>query len=168
MSLILLQILAAIKNYQYSRMRILHMIGASYIPKQDKLVRKRNHRQMRRMSRKPRGYWYEKNRTEQWWFKMIDEEASASSWKKDFHMTKGSFMKLLTNISPLISPKLNSSNYRLLSCKHFTRLISLPSVHLKRNCEIAIFIFLKINKEIARLVSNFHPGLGKMSIIWKI
>ena len=102
MSLILLQILAAIKNYQYSRMRILHMIGASYIPKQDKLVRNRNHMQIRRMSRKPRDYWYEKNRTEQWWFKMIDEEPSDSSWKKNFHMTKGSFMKLLTKISPLI------------------------------------------------------------------
>ena len=32
-------------------------------------------------------------------------------------MTKESFMKLLTKISPLISPKSNSPNYRLLSAE---------------------------------------------------
>ena len=42
-SLLLLQILAAIENYQYPRMRILHMIGAYYISKEDKLKRKSKH-----------------------------------------------------------------------------------------------------------------------------
>ena len=56
-----------------------------------------------------------KNRTEDWWLKMIDEEASASSWKKNFRKTKDSFMKLLAKTSPLILPKSNSPNYRLLS-----------------------------------------------------
>ena len=45
---------------------------------------------------------------------MIGEEASASSWKKNFRTTKESFMKLLTKTSPLISPKLNSPYYRLM------------------------------------------------------
>ena len=52
--------LAAIENYQYSRMRVLHMIGAYYICKQDKLMRKRKHIQIRRVLRKPCSYWYEK------------------------------------------------------------------------------------------------------------
>ena len=74
---------AAIENHQYLRMRILHMINFTYyISKQDKLMRKRKHIQTRRMLRKPRSYWYEKTITEDWWLKMIDEEASASSWKK--------------------------------------------------------------------------------------
>ena len=33
--------------------------------------------------------------------------------------------------------------------KHFIKLISLSSVHLKRAFEVALFIFLKINKELA-------------------
>ena len=48
---------------------------------------------------------------------MIGEEASASSWKKNFRMTKESFTKILAKISPLISPKSNSPNYRLLSAE---------------------------------------------------
>ena len=93
------------------------MIGAYYISKEDKLMRKRKHIQIRRMLRKPRSYWYEKTGTEDWWLKMIGEEASASSWKKNFRMTKESFTKILAKISPLISPKSNSPNYRLLSAE---------------------------------------------------
>ena len=42
--------------------------------------------------------------------------------------------------------------YELLSnsCKHFIKLISLSSVHLKRACEVAIFIFKKVNTEFTR------------------
>ena len=36
------------------------------------------------------------------------------------------------------------------SCKHFIRSISLSSVHLKRACEVAIFIFKKINMGFTR------------------
>ena len=71
---------------------------------------------MRRILRKPRS-WYEKNRTEDWWLKMIGEEASGSSLEKNFHMTKDSFMKLLAKISPLISPQSSWPNYRLLSAE---------------------------------------------------
>ena len=81
-SLLLLQILTAIENYQYLRTRILHMTGAYYISKQDKLIRKRKSILIRSMLRKPRVYWYEKTRTEDWWLKLIGEETSASSWKK--------------------------------------------------------------------------------------
>ena len=48
------------------------------------------------------------------------------------------------------------------SCKHFIRLLGLPSVHLKHACEVAIFIFQKNKQGIrACVVSNFHPGLEK-------
>ena len=47
------------KNNQYSRIGILHMIGACYISKQDKLMRKRKHTYETSMLRKPRPYWYE-------------------------------------------------------------------------------------------------------------
>ena len=52
----------------------------------------------------------------------------------------------------------------LNSSKHFTRLINLPSVHLKRTWEVAW------NKQgiCTCVVPKFHPGLDKKSIIWKI
>ena len=117
LSVLLLQSLAVIESYKYSRMKILHLIGAYYISKQDKLMRRKKHKQMRRLLRQPRTFWYEKTRTEQWWLNMIGEEASESSWKKNFRMTKDSFMALLEKISPLISPRPNSPNYRLLSAE---------------------------------------------------
>ena len=67
------------------------------------------------------------------------------------------------------------------SCKHFIRSISLSSVHLKRACEVTIFIFKKINMEFTsakyqnfiQIVKNvdymensglkFHLGLAKPS-----
>ena len=96
--------LAAIENYQYSRMRILHMIGTYYISKQDKLMRKRKHLQIRRMLRKLRSYWYEKIRTEDWWLKMIGEEASGSSWKKKLPHDKRKFHEVISkDFSPDIA-----------------------------------------------------------------
>ena len=62
-SLLLLQMLAPIENYQYSRMRILHMIGVYYMSKEDKLTRKRKHIQITRILRKPRSYWHEKKQS---------------------------------------------------------------------------------------------------------
>ena len=89
---------------------------------------------------------------------MIGEEASASNWKKTSPITKESFMKLLAKISVLISPKQSLPNYKLLSCKHLIRLLSLISVHLKRACEVTIFISLKNKQGIrACVVSIFHP-----------
>ena len=46
---------------------------------------------------------------------MLGKEISAGSWKKNFRMTKESFMKLLAKISALISSKSNPPNYILLS-----------------------------------------------------
>ena len=52
--------------------------------------------------------------------------------------------------------------------KHFMRLVSLWFVHLKRACEPPS-LFLQNNQGIrACVVPNFHPGLKKMSIIWKV
>ena len=115
--LLLLQMLASIENYQYSRMRILYMISVYYISKQVKLMKKRKHIQKRRMLRKSCSYWCKKTRTENWWLKMIGEEVSASSWKKYFHLTKESFMKILAKISLLLSPISNSLIDRLLSAE---------------------------------------------------
>ena len=98
--------------------------------------------------------------------------------KKTFHMTVGSFMKLLATISPLIPSKANWPGYRLLSCKHFK--IDWWVWHrsiLKRACEVVVFMFLKINKGFASWIefrirqnieSSFHPGLEKITIIRKI
>ena len=98
-------------------MRILYMITVYNIIKQNKLKRKRRHMQIRRMFRKPRGFWYKRSRTEDWWLKMISDKASARSWKKNFRMSKESFQDLLAKISPFISPKPNSPNCRLMSAE---------------------------------------------------
>ena len=71
-------------------------------------------------------------------------------------------------LSAFDSQFLNSMDI-LHSCKHFMRLINLPSFYLKSVCEVAILIFKKNKQGIhACIVSNFYPGLEKMSIIWKI
>ena len=47
--------------------------------------------------------------------------------------------------------------------------INLPSFHLKSACEVTVIVFLKNKQGIrACVLSNFHPGLEKMPIIWKI
>ena len=114
---LVLQILSVIQTYQFSRMRILYMITAYNIIKQNKLKRKRRRMQVRRMLRKPRGFRYERSRTEDWWLKMVSDKASARSWKKIFRMSKESFQDLLAKISPFISPEPNSPNYRLMSAE---------------------------------------------------
>ena len=70
---LVLQILSVNQTYQFSRMRNLYMITVYNIIKQNKLKRKRRHMQIRRMLRKPRGFWYERSRTEDWWLKMISD-----------------------------------------------------------------------------------------------
>ena len=73
------------------------MISAYYICKQDKLMRKRKHIQIRRVLRKPCSYWYEKkNRKEDWWLKMIREEASPSSWQKELPHDKKKFHEIIS------------------------------------------------------------------------
>ena len=52
--------------------------------------------------------------------------------------------------------------------KHFMRLVSLSLVHLKRACE-SPSLFLQDKQGIrVCVVPNFHPGLRKISIIWKV
>ena len=89
---------------------------------------KKKHTQIRRMLRKPRSYWYEKTRTEDWWLKVICGEVSVKSWKRSFRMTKESFMKLLAKISPLISPNSNSPTYRALPA---AKKLAVTLYHLK-------------------------------------
>ena len=43
----------------------------------------------------------------------------------------------------------------------------MSSVHLKRACEISIFIFLKINKNSHVRSTKFSSRIKKISIIWK-
>ena len=102
-----------------------------------------------------------RDKRKQWWLQ------STKSFQKSLYLK--TFLTLSHNLtlSEFESRFLNSMQL-LNSCKHYMRLISLSSVHLKRACEVAIFIFLKINKEFAHVVSSFHPGLENMSIIWKI
>ena len=61
-------------------------------------------------------------------------------------------------LSAFESQFMNSMEH-LNSCKH------LSSAHLKRACEVAIFIFFENKQGIpACVVPNFHPGLEKTSI----
>ena len=65
--------------------------------------------------------------------------------------------KLIFSLPEFESQFLNSMEL-WNSCKHFIRLISLSSVHLKRACEVVIFIFF-LNKQGMRActVSKFYP-----------
>ena len=148
--LLLLQILVALENCQYSRMEILHMIGAYCFSKWDKLVRKRELVQIKRMLRKPVFIGEEKKEQKtsglRWLVKKLQLVAGRKPPQKrgflhNKTITKESFMKLLAKISLLVSPKQNSPNYKLRFCKHLIRLLILTSVHLERACEVTIFIF---------------------------
>ena len=54
----------------------------------------------------------------------------------------------------------------LNSCKYFIKLVSLSSVHLKRACEVAIYV-LEMRNSPGRSI-KISSWVGKMSIIWKI
>ena len=88
-------------------MKIVHMIDAYYISKQEKLMRKRKHKQIR-MLRKPSAYWYKKKKTEQktgvlgWLMKKVLKiniyagfEKNSITWKIwNFHLRLKSHLRL--------------------------------------------------------------------------
>lgn len=72
-------------------------------------------RQHRRLTRKPRRYWYDQGRTEDWWVRLLSGKLSGESWRKNFRMDKGNFLKLVGELEPYIAPDPRSPNHRALS-----------------------------------------------------
>ena len=49
-------------------------------------------RRSRRLRRKPRRYWYDQSRTDDWWVKLLSGKLNHDCWKKNFRMDKDTFM----------------------------------------------------------------------------
>ena len=54
-------------------------------------IKARHHR---RLTRKPRRYWYNQGRTEDWWVRLLSGKLSDESWRKNFRMDKGTLRGL--------------------------------------------------------------------------
>jgi hypothetical protein len=88
------------------------------------IARKRNYfreklarRRLNILNRRPRSCWFKKGRTDLWWENMWNGIAPEECWKKNFRMPRESFMNLLAELNPYISPDLSSPNYRALSAE---------------------------------------------------
>ena len=86
------------------------------------VAKKRNHfreklarRRLNVLNRRPRSCWFKNGRTDLWWENMWNGIAPEECWKKNFRMPRESFMNLLAEINPYISPDPTSPNYRALS-----------------------------------------------------
>ena len=73
---------------------------------------KLNIRRSRRLRRKPRRYWYDQGRTDDWWVKLLSGKLNQDCWKKNFRMHKDAFMNLVTELEPYIAPHPETPNYR--------------------------------------------------------
>jgi len=67
------------------------------------------------LRRKKRSCWFKPGRTDLWWENILTGVAPEEAWKKNFRMTRNSFEKLVTKLSPYISPNLLSPNNRIIS-----------------------------------------------------
>ncbi|XP_046853992.1 putative nuclease HARBI1 [Xenia sp. Carnegie-2017] len=101
--------------YRMMQQKRLRILDAYFQAKTKKLMRKRRHLMLRRLCRKPRSTWVVFGRTDQWWRNLISENALSISWKKNLRMSKENFYRLVAELDPVIGPKPNSPNYRLLS-----------------------------------------------------
>ena len=83
--------------------------------KKDKLNRKRKYLLSRKLGMKKRSTWGRfEERTEDWWKKMLSDDASEKFWKKNFRMGKDAFHELVTMLDPYFGLK-TTPNYRKLS-----------------------------------------------------
>ena len=78
-------------------------------------------------------------------------EAGLNAFGSSSYISARPFLTLAYNLTLSVfgSQFLNSMEL-LSSCKHFMRLISLSSIHLKRAYEVVYFIFKKISKKFMR------------------
>ena len=54
--------------------------------------------------RRKRRFWVKPGRTDSWWENMIQDRCLDEDWKKNFRMGKGSFVNLVDELRPYITP----------------------------------------------------------------
>ena len=54
--------------------------------------------------RRKRRFWVKPGRTDSWWENMIQDRCLDEDWKKNFRMGKGSFINLVDELRPYITP----------------------------------------------------------------
>ena len=110
-----LQLNGLIIAYKLLEAKRIMAVGAYLCTRKNNLIRKKKHAKQRFLYRKPKSFWVEKGRTDQWWQNMIGSDVPEICWKRNFHMTKECFLELAADIHPVISPKPNCPNYRYLT-----------------------------------------------------
>ena len=69
----------------------------------------------KRQLRRGRSSWVQTGRSEEWWNKLIGQDAPDSEWHSNFRLSKEAFQELFQLVSPHITPDTSSPNYRVLS-----------------------------------------------------
>ena len=87
------------------------------------LFRKRNYswRRLKRikqrcLNRSIRTCWYKPGRTDSWWENIWTGTAPEECWKENFRMSRTSFVNLVAELRPYISPNPKSSTIKRMRC----------------------------------------------------
>ena len=112
---LILQLHGLVITYKILEMKRNLMLCALFSAKKSKLQRKMKHIQARRILRRPRSTWVANGRTDQWWQNMLGADVPEYCWKKNFRMSRISFMALADELRPAIGPRNGCPNYQALT-----------------------------------------------------
>ena len=88
---------------------------ATYLGKKESFWKQKLKKlQEQKVRRKRRSVWYKKGRTDKWWENILMGILPEDEWKKNFRMSRETFEDLVQELSPWISPKPDSPNYRAI------------------------------------------------------
>ena len=111
------QLYGIIIMWKVNELRRNQAVFTDILRKRNYFIQKMKHRKQRALNRSKRSCWYKKGRTDLWWKNLINGVADEESWNKNFRMSRGSFMYLVDELRPHISPDQRSPNNRALTAE---------------------------------------------------
>ena len=114
---LLLQLHGVILLWKIHEVRRNNLIFASIFRKRSYFLRKLKQHKQTLLNRKKRSCWFKPGRTDLWWQNIWNGVAPEEVWKKNFQMTKDSFVELVEELRPYIYPDSKSPNYRAVSAE---------------------------------------------------
>ena len=112
---IFVQLYGLILLYKLNERHLQEALCKANLRKRNYFLKRLKKIKQRRLRRKKRKYWFKPGRTDQWWQNMLNGVAPQEEWKKNFRMTKESFLEMVKKLRPLIAPNPNSPNSRVVS-----------------------------------------------------
>ena len=91
-------------------------IRAALFRKQNYSWRRLKRIKQRCLNRSIRTCWYKPGRTDSWWENIWTGTAPEECWKENFRMSRTSFVNLVAELRPYISPNPTSSTIKRMRC----------------------------------------------------